>query len=402
MFWNSPGYGGAGYESGSMVPDPAMTYYSLGDVWPTATTVERGKWPNPLGEKGGTLCFRCDTSTVDANSWKTSYIQRWSLDIQRSIGKAIVGTVGYVGSRGTHLPIQYDLNLPAEGVYLNSEQFYAARPLTSVAPDRWGAINTVAPNRSNSYHALNVEMKVRNWHGLTSQFSYAWSKQMDNFFGQNGEGGTHALGNQWHPDWSYGPSDANHTHRFVAAITYALPGASLHNRLLREAIGGWQINAISTFETGSPTTVWNGYTNSYDYMGNVPIRTCNGNLPRGDRTFTRYFDTSCFTEPAASTDPALVAQGITNFAVTRGNESRNSLTGPGIGNWDMGLQKSFALFSEKQKLQFRADAFNVFNHTQWAGINTWDDRQVNDQSTFGWVTGARPARRLQLNLKLIF
>jgi hypothetical protein len=68
----------------------------------------------------------------------------------------------------------------------------------------------------------------------------------------------------------------------------------------------------------------------------------------------------------------------------------------------MGLQKSFALFSEKQKLQFRADAFNVFNHTQWAGINTWDDRQVNDQSTFGWVTGARPARRLQLNLKLIF
>jgi hypothetical protein len=318
------------------------------------------------------------------------------------LAKALVATVGYVGSRGTHLPIQYDLNLPSQGTYLNSEAFYEARPLTAVAPDRWGAINSVATNRSNNYHALNTELKIRVWHGLTSQLSYTWSKQMDNFFGQNGESGTHALGNQWHPDWSYGPSDSNHTQRFVAAVTYALPGESIHNRLLREALGGWQVNTIATFETGAPTTVWNGYTSSYDYMGDVPIRTCNGNLPRGDRSFTRYFDTSCYTEPAASTDPSLIAQGITNFAVTRGNESRNSLTGPGISNWDMGLQKSFALVSEKQRLVFRADAFNVFNHTQWSGINTWDDRQVNDQSEFGWVTGARPARRLQLNLKFVF
>ncbi len=322
--------------------------------------------------------------------------------MQHSVGKAVVTSIGYVGSRGTHLPIQYDLNLPPEGTYLNSEAFYEARPLTAVAPDRWGGINTVATNRSNSYHALNAELKIRGWHGLTSQVSYTWSKQMDNFFGQNGESGTHALGNQWHPDWSYGPSDSNHTQRFVAAVTYTLPGDSIHNRLVREALGGWQVNAIATFETGAPTTVWNGYTSSYDYMGDVPLRTCNGNLSRGDRSFTRYFDTSCYTEPAASTDPALLAQGITNFAVTRGNESRNSLTGPGISNWDMGLQKSFALVSEKQRLVFRVDAFNVFNQTQWAGINTWDDRQVNDQSEFGWVTGARAARRIQLNLKFVF
>jgi hypothetical protein len=403
VFWNSPGYGGASYESASMVPDPAMTFYTLGDVWPTATTVTRGTWPLPLGDLGGTLCFRCDTSTVDANTWaKTSSIQRWSLDIQRQIGQSVVATVGYVGSKGTHLPIQYDLNLPSQGIYLNSDDFYQARPLTTVAPDRWGAVNTVALNRNNNYNALNAQLKTRFWHGLTSQLSYTWSKQLDTFFGSNGEGGTHALGNQWHPEWSYGPSDANHAHRFVATVVYMLPGSSLTNRAWREIAGGWQINAIATFESGAPMMAWNGYTSSYDYMGDVPIRTCNGNLPGSERTFTRYFDTGCFVEPAASTDPSLIAQGITNFAVTRGNESRNSLTGPGINNWDIGIEKTFSVFGESRKLIFRADSFNVFNHAQWSSVNTYDDRAVNDQSEFGWITGARPGRRMQLNFRFVF
>jgi hypothetical protein len=407
MFWNSPGYGGSSYNSASMVADPASTYYTTADVFPAAITVDRGTWPLPLGTDAGTLCFRCDTATTDAKTWTTTYIQRWSLDVQHEIGKAVVATLGYVGSKGTHMPIQYDLNLPAEGVYLNSDDFYAARPLSSIAPDRFGAVNSVRTNRNNNYNAMNAELKTRGWRGLTSQVSYTWSKQMDTFFGSNGESNyagvaNQVIGGQWHPEWSYGPSDANHTNRFVAAVTYELPGRTLGNRLLREALGAWQINAITTFESGSPVTVYNGYTSSYDYMGDVPLQTCNANMARGSRSFTHYFNTSCFAEPAASTDPTLIAQGITNFAVTRGNERRNNLRQPGINNWDMGLQKSFRLFGEGRELQFRADSFNVFNHTQWSTINTYDDREVNDQSEFGWITGARPGRRMQLNMKFVF
>ena len=402
MFWNSPGYGGSSYDSASMVPDPAMTFYTSADVFPAAITVDRGTWPNPLGTDAGTLCFRCDTATTDAKTWTTTYVQRWSLDVQHELGKSVVATLGYVGSKGTHMPIQYDLNLPAQGVYLNSDDFYAARPLSSIAPDRFGAVNSVRTNRNNNYNAMNAELKTRGWHNLTSQVSYTWSKQMDTFFGQNGESGVQAIGGQWHPEWSYGPSDANHTNRFVAAVTYELPGRTFGNRLLREALGAWQINAITTFESGSPVTVYNGYTSSYDYMGDVPLQGCNANLSRGSRTFTHYFNTDCFVEPAASTDPTLIAQGITNFAVTRGNERRNNLRQPGINNWDMGLQKSFRLFGEGRELQFRADSFNVFNHTQWSTINTYDDREVNDQSEFGWITGARPGRRMQLNMKFVF
>ena len=124
--------------------------------------------------------------------------------------------------------------------------------------------------------------------------------------------------------------------------------------MLREAVGGWQINSIATFESGSPTTVFNGYTSSYDGMGDVPLQTCNANLSRGSRSISNSFNTNCYTEPAASTDPFYVSQGITNYAVTRGNEGRNELVQPGINNWDMGLQKALRVFGEGRELQFRA------------------------------------------------
>jgi hypothetical protein len=411
--WNSPAYGGSPYTS----PYTGVGAYTLGDTFPAPISVIKGSWPYPLGQDGGLMWTPgpgnpVPTSTLDQGTWKTSYIQRWSLDVQRELGKAVVATVGYVGSEGTHLPIQYDLNLFPQGFYPDVDAWIAgaaqcltcdaARPLTAVAPGRWSAINSVRPAQSNNYNAMNVGLKTRGWHGMTNEVSYVWSKQMDTYFGENGEGGARPLGGQWHPKWSYGPSDANHTNRLVATVVYELPGKTLGNRLLRETVGGWQINSIATFESGAPTTIWNGYTSSYDDMGDVPIQSCNGNLARGDRTFTRAFNTNCYVEPAASTDPYYTNQGIYNYAVTRGNEGRNNLRQPGINNWDMGLQKSWRPFGEGRELQFRADSFNVFNHTQWSGFDTYDDRLTNSASQFGYINGARNGRHMQLNMRFVF
>ena len=118
-------------------------------------------------------------------------------------------------------------------------------------------------------------MKTRAWRGLTSQLVYTWSKQMDNFFGSNGESGTHALGGQWHPDWSYGPSDTNHTHRFVAAFTYQIPG-TFSNRWLEEAFGGWQVNGIWTIHSGFPFQVSQGNTLNTFNSPARPDRLANG------------------------------------------------------------------------------------------------------------------------------
>ena len=189
MFWNSPGYGGITFDSATHAADPAQAFYKLNDVFPAAVSIEKGTWPVPLGDKGGVLYTRQSPQTVDKNSAITPYIQRWSLDIQRELGKSTVATLGYVGSGDTKLTTQYDLNLPAQGVYMTSDDFYNARPLTAIAPDRWEAINAVHHNRSNNYHALNAQLKTQNWHNLTSILNYTWSKQMDTFFGESGEGG---------------------------------------------------------------------------------------------------------------------------------------------------------------------------------------------------------------------
>lgn len=396
MFFNAPGYGGSEYDSPTYAAlngqDPNSVYFTLADTFPAPVTLNKGDWPVPLGNKGGILAPQGDTTTITQDTSKTPYIQYWSLGVEHQLGRALSLSLGYVGSKGTKLPRPYDLNLPGQGVYLNSQDFFNARPLSAQYPSRFGAVNAVVHDLNNNYNALSVEVKARAWHGLTMISNYAWSKQLDVFYGTSAESGINAIGGQWHPEWSYGPSDANHTHHFVVSANYALPYRTSWSGLTKALLANWQWNAIATFETGSPFTVFNGSTSSFDYMGDVPNRVCNGNLSHGDRTVLRYFDTSCFQDPAA---------GPNGVAVSRGNAGRNVITGPGINNWDVSLGKGFAI-AEGKTLQFRIEAFNAFNHAQWSGINTLDDTLTNQQSTFGQVTGSRPPRLVQAALRFDF
>jgi hypothetical protein len=213
--WNSPAYGGTQYYSSSISNGPGGTGYTLADTFPAPISVARGTWPYPLGTDGGLMWTpgsQSTTSTVDQKTWTTPYMQRWSLDVQRQFGKSVVATLGYVGSEGTHLPIQYDLNLFPQGFYPDMNVQLsgagecltcdAARPQTAVAPGRWGSVNSVRPIQSNNYNALNGQLKTSNWHGATTEFAYTWSKQMDEYFGESGESNNagvskEIIGGQW-------------------------------------------------------------------------------------------------------------------------------------------------------------------------------------------------------------
>jgi hypothetical protein len=146
MFFNAPGYGGSTYSSSDYSAlnggDPNAVYFTLDNSFPPALDVPRGEWPIPLGEKGGVLYPRQDTTTIDKNTGTAPYTQRWSFDVQRQIGASMVASLAYAGSKSTKLVIGDDLNLPPEGVYLNSEAFQLARP-NSQNPDyidRFGQI----------------------------------------------------------------------------------------------------------------------------------------------------------------------------------------------------------------------------------------------------------------------
>ncbi len=401
MFFNSPGYGGSQYSSSDYSAingnDPNAVYFTMNNTFPEAQGVVKGEWPIPLGDLGGILYPRMDTPTIDADTPTTSYLQRWSLDVERELTPSMMVSLGYVGSKGTKLVIADDMNLPQQGVYLTGDDFQQARPLclqNAAYCDRFGYVWGIHKNGNDAYHAFTVKFDKRFSHGLSILSHYTWSKQTDIVFLNNGYNNVSVIGGQWHRDWSHSASDADHPHRFVAAITYELPfGNTMKSGWVKRLVGDWQINSITTFETGSPVSVTNGDTTSHDYMGDVSSRLGDGNLPGGDRTFTRYFDTGAFVNP-----PDANGDGIADY---RGNAGRNIIRLPGINNWDISLFKKI-LIRENQNIEFRWEMFNAFNHTQWSGVNTYNDTATNPLSTFGQINAGRPGRYIQFALKYIF
>ena len=161
---------------------------------------------------------------------------------------------------------------------------------------------------------------------------------------------------------------------------------TLSNRFLREAVGGWQLNTITTFESGSPVTVFNGYTSSFDYMGDVPDQTCNGNLSRADRTFTHGFNTDWFKEPAPDPIGESYLIGVTSGVI------RSAILESTTGTCRL---ENRSRFLRRPGTDFPRRAFNVFNHTQWSSVATTgigcacviDDRQSNPDSSPGSLRG---------------
>jgi hypothetical protein len=192
-------------------------------------------------------------------------------------------------------------------------------------------------------------------------------------------------------DCDKGMAGFNIPQRLVTATVWELP-VGKGRRLLRGIspigngfVGGWTINAITTFSTGNPFTV-NAPNNTAAVLTNFRAnRLCNGRAEldnRSLRTNSLYWiDSSCFAIPS----PGFF-----------GNSGANIITGPGLNNWDLGIEKNFQ-FRETWRLEFRAEFFNAWNHAQFEN----PDNTVGD-ANFGQITQAREAREIQLGLKLVW
>lgn len=183
------------------------------------------------------------------------------------------------------------------------------------------------------------------------------------------------------------PQDVRH--RFVMSYVYELPlghgkrfGSSASG-VMDQLIGGWQINGITTFQSGQPLTAIMGFDNAN--VGDGTARpdqiVDNPNISRGDRSPTHWFDTGAFV-PAA-------------FG-TFGNAARNNIIGPGLNNFDFSVLKSFR-FSEQKRIEFRAEMFDLFNHTNFTTVGN-----VIGTGSFGQLTASRDPRVIQFGLKALF
>jgi hypothetical protein len=196
--------------------------------------------------------------------------------------------------------------------------------------------------------------------------------------------------------WAYGKDGSDQTHNFVLNYTWDLPKASrlAPNPVVRWAFDNWQWSGITAFVSGQPSGVGFSTVDGADITGGGDgsriVVTGNPNLTRGDRAFTRWFDTSVFARPP---------QG------SPGNAPKDMIRLPGVNNWDMSFTKRFPVKSESRYFQLRWEMYNAFNHTQFSGVNTtarFDaaGNQVNGQ--FGQVTSTRSPRVMQGSLRFTF
>ncbi|MBL8216766.1 MAG: TonB-dependent receptor [Bryobacterales bacterium] len=312
------------------------------------------------------------------------YSQQWNLIVQREVGWNTLIEAGYVANVG------HKLNGPNTSVNQVPPALMGAGNAQIRRPfPQFGNVVSIAPMFGNSsYHGLNVKLEKRFSNGFNVLSNYTFSKFIDDVAGsfENGNipGGAQNLYDRRSEKALSGNDVRN---RFNTSAVYELPWGRGRRWLSKgpaaALLGGWNIGAIVVLQDGSP----NGITtqvNSTNAFTPGPQRVNllrDPSLPEGDRTVGRWFDTTAVAAPAQ---------------FTFGNAGRALFTGPGLFNLDMSLLKNFAI-TERWNVQFRAESFNVVNRANFEDPNT-----VLGSPVFGVIGAARPARSVQLGLRLSF
>ncbi len=309
---------------------------------------------------------------------RTPYVQQWNLSVQRTLGANDMFELTYLGNSGHRQQNRYDNNQCVVGTDLRCDR--ATRPYL-----RYRAILQSDFNGNSSYNALVARYHHRMSHGLDLRVEYTFGKALYDGWELGGATNNQIANNR---ALDKGPTSFNVKHRGVVSALWELPwgrGRQLGTgmpRGLDYAIGGWTLTTIATFSNGLPIFITVPNRTGSPFVAHRPNRVCGGNLSGADlRTNLQFIDTSCFEVPE---------RGFF------GNSARAPISGPGLNNFDIGIQKRFEV-TESTFVQFRVEMFNAFNHAQFLNPN---GNAAN--RNFGLVGAARAPRLVQFGLKYIF
>ena len=331
---------------------------------------------------------------------RNPYVTQWTFGIQRALDATTTVDISYVGTKGTHLLMRRNIGQALQ----MQDPAFCGTPGNEGLRDCPRLARKPNPNFNvyidsdwsgvSSYNAFNFKFEKRTSTMIFTS-AYTWSKSLDTKSAAAGIGvGGAVAGWQGFLDnhnfrRDYGLSDFNVDHRLVTSFVYELP-VGRGKRYLADIpavanhiLGGWQINAIVTFQDGFPMTIQAADlgglndtfgTNRANIVGDP-------NLPPSQRTIDRWFNTDAFEQPA---------RGIL------GDSGRSIMEAPGINNFDTGLFKNISV-TEQLSVQLRFESFNAFNHTQW-GVPNRNRASPN----FGRISSTRAARINQMGLKVVW
>jgi hypothetical protein len=333
---------------------------------------------------------------------QTPRVAEWNFTIEQLLTRNTVLRAAYVGSHGYHGLLSIDPNSVAPAVCGNSAGCQAGGIGTTRGTVPQGAqYIPVVPSRPNpylgagffwytegnsSYNALELDVTHRLSRGLEFRANYTWSKNLDMNSGLTGaqaQNQAQMILDRTDPRRDWGPSALNVTHQANISLLYELP---IRGRLT----SGWQVNAISTLQSGFPFTPQVGSNRSGDGDTRNPDRPSLNPAFTGPVILGRqngWYNPNAFLVPAAG---------------TYGNLRRGTFTGPGLADVDVSLLKNTAL-TEKTTLQFRAEFFNVLNHVNLGTPNATVFSGTAISASAGLITTlATTPRQIQFGLKLIF
>ena len=388
------------------------------------------------------------------------YVQQWHLDVQQQVYKDTVLTASYVGSKGTHLGRQYDSN-QVHTVPLSQDPFQPGEPITSdacgaatssqpaftqsgvpivgqaynnlqvacgLSPDPFrpyygiGAITRLDNGASSTYNAFQASAR-RTTGALQFSVAYTWSHSIDDSSSRYDVGTLNAY------DLSANRASSSFDIRQILNISYIydLPFFKSPGKL-HTFLGGWQLSGITTFQTGTPFSAINGGAYADNAGSGNPTSITAGSYVDVAGPSPSY-NIPNVPYGAGGLGPLVANPGafVAPRGLTFGNAGRNSLRNSGFNNWNMALFKHFKV-TERAAFEFRAEAYNIFNHTEWGPVggdagsaayngfssntnsancfagpnNSAGDPNCLGNSTFLYIGIAHPARILQLGAKFIF
>ena len=329
-----------------------------------------------------------------AHTYQAPTLYNWNLAVERQLPSNILVRAAYAGSHASHLKETIAFNVsPVSTTGVVRTPRLNAIAGTNVFGTTNNGPTQDAQDINSSYNSLQLSAEKRMSRGLTILGSYTWSKSIDDLPSGGGVadiGADTVSPRPWDDplrhQFDRGPSDFDHTHRFVSSFVWELPSFSGSREFLHRALGGWQYSGLVAAQTGRPFTVLEGGEISGTGIGQDRGMLLGGVSAYGNTSCgttlncVSWLNPTAFVGPRLVPDPANPGKFIVNPALagTFGNVGKNAFRLPGKYSWDMGLSKSFT-FTERWKLQFRAEFFNVFNR-----VNFFDEEVASG-------TGSQPS-----------
>ena len=396
-------YPGSGTLADPFGPDPYPNYRT-NDGFP----LDLGQYPNPFSSTGVatevyTPLYYAVPRAIDPRI-RTPYVYQYNLTLERGFRNDYLLTLSYVGNRGVKLHAMEQVNY-AYGTFIPNPDGTVYDNITTsgdnvnsrrVNIDVWQGIEMSVAKGNSNYNAFEAQVQKTYGRGIKFQASYTFSKSISD--SDNSKSYLDLLDRRW----TRGLSAMDVPHRFVCSWIYELPFAGNLSLPWKRLLGGWSVNGIVTFQSGTPFSVENIYDT--DATGDAVVSYADLGAPfvlmdprkNGNRAFNADAF-QVFGNP--SPDELIPFDVATDYR--RGTSRRNQYRlNNGLNNWDLAIVKNTPLWNEGARLELRFEMFNAFNHTQFQNV----DLNISNKGrgTFGQYVSTAEPRIIQLGARISF